>query len=99
MISNLVDRAIFLIRGVNCGNVMVTPDAAWGYCEWATFRTKKGWEFVVFNDCDEFDYFEKITSPEGEVWNYVDGNEDECDRLDLLCGQIDNDYRAQWGIV
>lgn len=42
----------------------VTP-GGWGYCGDVTFHSSSGWIFIVFNDCDSWDYFERIVSPDG----------------------------------
>ena len=52
------------------------------------FMTCDGWNLVVFNDCDDFDYLDSITAPDGRTgcfddW-WPDGEDGYCpyDTLD-----------------
>jgi hypothetical protein len=42
------------------------------YCGDVEFRTASGWRFVVFNDCEEWDYFDAIESPDGRALDFDD---------------------------
>jgi hypothetical protein len=34
------------------------------------FTTQDGWKITIFYDCGEFDYIDKIVTPEGQVYEY-----------------------------
>lgn len=40
------------------------------YCATWHWRTPTGWDVFVFNDCAEFDYIERIVSPNGREWHF-----------------------------
>ncbi len=56
-----------VIRAIEAGAVTVTKSDPWNYegNDCPVFTTSNGWRFVVFNDVDEWDYFESITAPNG----------------------------------
>lgn len=35
------------------------------FCGDVTYRTPDGWQIIVFNDCDEFDYIDHVIAPDG----------------------------------
>lgn len=82
------------IENVNAGRVVCGMAEPWGYSGCPLFVTRNGWLFRVFNDCDEFDYFATIESPEGEVLDF--GDQPDC--LLGVCSKIDADHRERWGI-
>ena len=95
-----VQEAIDAARRVNSGELVVQLAAGgWPYCGNAVFRSECGWEFVVFSDCDEFDYFDSVTSPEGRRWSYEGAPDYESDRMDLVSGEIEDVYRSRWGVA
>lgn len=44
------------------------------YCNNVTLHASNGWTFVVFNDCDEWDYLDEATAPDGRSISYKDIN-------------------------
>jgi hypothetical protein len=34
-----------------------------------TYRTKRGWTFVIFNDCNSWDYIEDVIAPDGRQFS------------------------------
>lgn len=45
-----------------CGNVPYTVD---------------GWEIVIFNDCNSWDYIDSVVAPDGRIGDYLDWFEDK----------------------
>lgn len=42
-----------------------------GYCgETVPFRAGNGWTFWIFNDCDRFDYIDRVELPDGKYVDY-----------------------------
>lgn len=58
------------------------------------YRVSNGWEIVVFNDCDSFDYIDASVEPDGTYHEYWPGQIQECACYD----QIHN-YRPELEIV
>ena len=58
-----------VIRAIEAGTIAVTKSDPWNYegNDCPVFTTSTGWRFVVFNDVDEWDYFESVTAPEMEL--------------------------------
>lgn len=45
-------------------------ETEWGnYCGDCKYHFN-GWEITVFNDCDSFDYVDKVTGPNGETGDF-----------------------------
>lgn len=42
------------------------------YCGDCTFHLSNGWVFVIFNDCDEWDYISEARAPDGRLLRYED---------------------------
>jgi hypothetical protein len=42
------------------------------YCGNCTFETSDGWTIVIFNDCDEWDYIDHVTDPDGDTATFDD---------------------------
>lgn len=59
------------------------------------FLSTGGWEFVVFNDAGEFDYFDHIRLPNGNIFDFdcISGTE-----IDEWCSRIDYEFRDVWGL-
>lgn len=93
--TDLAERAAAQVRRINAGEVSVRVVGDWPYCGNADLIDADGWRYVVFSDCDEFDYFDSITSPAGERLEHKDG----CEVLDPLCAEIDDHHLARWGIA
>lgn len=56
------ERQLFVEAGY------ATWDKVW--CGEVHFATDDGWQFVVFNDCDEFDYVAEATAPDGRTESF-----------------------------
>lgn len=44
----------------------------------------EGWRISVYNDCDELDYCETCTSPDGRIWSFDPGDRYGTDPIALL---------------
>lgn len=88
------------IADINAGRVACAIEGSWGYTGAPWFRAANGWRFQVFNDCDEFDYFEEIVAPDGRRWEFddIDANMTWRTVYDSISNAIDNYYRERWGI-
>lgn len=51
---------------------IVQLDHSWKevYAGNVIFKIEGGWLIEVFNDCDSWDYMDKITTPEGDVYSF-----------------------------
>jgi hypothetical protein len=58
--------------------VSVAGKGKWqeGYCGNFEF-TIGDWTFIFFNDCDELDYVDKVTAPDGRIAEFDDWCTDE----------------------
>lgn len=74
-----------VIREIEAGRVTLLADD-WTYSGNVVQRFSNGWTFVVFSDCGEFDYFDRIIAPDGlcmdfdQIWDRghaEDATEDE----------------------
>jgi len=66
--SQINEREILdVIDAIESGTVAVIKSDPWNYegNDCPVFTTSSGWRFVVFNDIDEWDYFESISAPDG----------------------------------
>lgn len=63
-----------VLSGIEAGVVTLTADEPWAdvYCGNVTFHTSNGWTVVVFNDCDEWDYIDSVTAPDGRRIEFGD---------------------------
>ena len=88
------------ISEVNEGRAKVAIEGEWGYSGAPWFQADSGWRFQVFNDCDEFDYFQTIQAPDGRSWSFQEMTDQEhmWRFYDALTEEIDNRFRAKWGI-
>jgi hypothetical protein len=71
------EAALRCLQDIEMGRVMLNDDdvryAASTYCEVVHYRASNGWEFWVFNDCDEWDYLEAVMPPNTEIsMEYMD---------------------------
>ena len=107
--AGLAARALKQVERINRGEVAcaITGDwGYWGYCGYCDFVDADGWRYRVFNDCDEFDYFDEIKSPTGEVldfdtmWEVYDEARGRLVSGPLInvCADIDDEHRARWGV-
>lgn len=64
-----------------------------------------GWDLLIFNDCDEWDYVERAVSPDGRVYQYpmdLDAltvedllTEEECTALDVMGDELKPEGRRE----
>jgi hypothetical protein len=43
------------------------------YCGNVPYEASNGWHLVIFNDCNEWDYVDQVTSSDGRVYEFDDG--------------------------
>ena len=69
-------EVLAVLRAVDAGVVTVLPEdkenAAASYVNDVTLRLSNGWIFVIFNDCDEWDYISEVITPDGRILTYAD---------------------------
>jgi hypothetical protein len=83
----LAEEYARLLQRIVTGEVVVyhtgiTWDAA--YCGNVEFEAE-GWRFTIFNDCDELDYTDSVTAPDGRTVDF-DGLYDH--GADPICQRI-----------
>lgn len=67
-------EAMQLLRDIETGAVTLTPLDDW----WEVFAgnvrytTSNGWTIIVFNDCNDWDYVDTLTAPDGRSAEYED---------------------------
>jgi len=65
------EAALWCLGEIEAGRVTLNADdvayARTTYCEVVHYRASNGWEFWVFNDCDEWDYLEAVMPPNTEA--------------------------------
>lgn len=77
------DEVMTLLRKV--GDGLAVPKLKYPESTWVdvyagnVFYLVNGWEVVVFNDCDDWDYIDSVIHPDGRKGEYEDwfGAEDE----------------------
>jgi hypothetical protein len=74
--EEIVAAALLELQAIDRGEVSISvegPDWDGAWCGPVTFKTPSGWTFVIFNDCDEWDYLETVIAPTGERFEYLHG--------------------------
>lgn len=93
----MLEEAHELVLAIEAGRVGVraTGDEPQDvYAGDVEYETSNGWRVVVFNDCNEWDYFDAFTAPDGrtigfdQIWDW-DGS---------LRAYTPTDAWALWGI-
>lgn len=67
------DEALSLLTGIAAGSIGLRSLSGppWGvYAGNVEYETSNGYRVVVFNDCNAWDYFDSIVSPDGRVLDY-----------------------------
>lgn len=69
-----IDDVWKLVHAIEDGSITLTchvspQDVYAGDIE---YFASNGWKVVVFNDCNEWDYFDSFTSPDGEKLDFDD---------------------------
>jgi hypothetical protein len=66
------------LKAVEEGSVSITPEQEPQdvYAGNVTYIASNGWRIVVYNDANEWDYIDSITTPDGRVF--------DCDALDEM---------------
>lgn len=73
VVIGLEYAALDKLKQVERGEVGVSvAGRTWdyAYCANVTFVTDDGWVFIVFNDCDEWDYLDTVIDPMGHIITY-----------------------------
>lgn len=88
------------IADINAGRVACAIESEWGYTGAPWFAAESGWRFQVFNDCDEFDYFQTIEAPDGRRWVFDELTDGHAWWMlyNNVTDRIDACYRQRWGI-
>lgn len=62
-------ETLAVLQAIDRGEVTLNPEdvaaASDNYCGVEHFRCSNGWEFWIFNDCDQWDYIELAQAPDG----------------------------------
>lgn len=60
-----------VLHAIERGEVTIPEEqrkaAAEVYCGNVEFTCSNGWRFTIFNDCDEWDYIDEVTAPDGRM--------------------------------
>ena len=59
-----LERLKSLLARIESGEATLSIDIESSFCGAPEYSTE-GWKFQVFDDCDEWDYFEWVETPEG----------------------------------
>lgn len=99
------DEVLAQLAAIEAGAVALANETgSWQsvYCGNMTFRASSGWTFVVFNDCNEWDYFDTICSPDGRELVFDDiwpsGGEPKMGRLLNYDPESHPVARVAWGL-
>lgn len=62
-------EVLAVLRQIETGEVQIL-NPLWDLPQdcWQPFTLSNGWEIVVFNDANEWDYLESATAPDGRKW-------------------------------
>lgn len=85
LVPEIAEAALLELQSIDRGEtplIVSGPNWDQAWCGDVTFVTPNGWTFVVFNDCDEWDYLDTVTSPAGESLDYDQINESRTDLVD-----------------
>ena len=63
-------RVLDVLKRIDTGELPLTYHGEEDFL--CRYSTPNGWKFVVFDDAAEWDYFDSLTTPEGEVYRYDD---------------------------
>jgi hypothetical protein len=89
--SKLADSDVLeVLRAVDRGEIIL-ESVEQVYSGNRTYKTNTGWVLVVFIDCNDWDYLDSATAPDGRTWNY----DLSPDSPDLLYEPADP---RQWGL-
>jgi hypothetical protein len=68
----LIPEARELVAALERGDVTLstTDDPHEVYCGHIEYKSSNGWTLIVFNDCDDWDYFDHIEAPDGRWLDY-----------------------------
>lgn len=59
---------------IDAGSMTVEPEGEVPYCGNHWFKTATAWRFLVFIDCDEWDYIDTVEAPDGRevhLWGFL----------------------------
>ncbi len=59
------------LKGVEDGSITLSHGDV-GYSGNVPYAASNGWELVVFNDCDEWDYLDSAKTPDGRIITYYE---------------------------
>lgn len=72
--SGITEQEILdFLKAVETGEITVTPVGLQPqnvYCGDAVYDASNGWRIIVFNDCNTFDYIDRIEKPDGTFVDY-----------------------------
>jgi hypothetical protein len=75
---------------------IIGPTPAQVFAGNVTYRTSTGWTFVIFNDCDSFDYIDNATAPDGRDFQKEWG-ESYVEYQETLYSPDDDELSKVWG--
>ena len=72
------DEVMAQLHAIERGEVTLTSATtpASEYCTNVDYRASNGWLLTVFNDCNDWDYLDSATAPDGRRWDFDDGTGD-----------------------
>lgn len=70
------DEVLSVLEAIDRGELTLNTDdvidAKDNFCGDFAFRVSNGWLFVIFNDCDQWDYIQTVTAPDGRTLDFDD---------------------------
>ena len=82
--NSLTEKEVIdVLLAIERGEVTIPKEhrdeASAAYCGDVEFTCSNGWRFVIFNDCDEWDYIAQVTAPDGRslVFDDIWGRESD----------------------
>lgn len=76
--STTPNEVMAFLEAIERGEITLTPERCPqdAYCGNVLYRASNGWQLVVFNDCNEWDYVSEVILEDGtriDPWVYPDG--------------------------
>ena len=67
-----ISELLQFLRNIEEGNIQISPnkDPALVYAGNVTYHASNGWELTVFNDSNEWDYIDQISTNDGRVYDF-----------------------------
>lgn len=95
----LAERLTEILRRIDAREVKLILDPRPREEWWNGYPTyyAEGWEFVVFDDCDCWDYLEKVTTPEGDVIEYPTEAWNKATAAEMVLMAYGPEHLEDWG--